>query len=145
MNATPANAAPTPNAPARVRSYRATHVEKLATRDHFASGCELQSRCILSERVNLEAPTFADLVKAAKEWAGGIERTSYVFLPDGVGSSTFGFNQHEDEEGGEPTSEKREDWKRGEADLFLCDYTFAFEVVETAPLTDADLAGLTLG
>lgn len=142
---TDANTATATPAPARVRSFRTTHVEKLATRDHFATGCETGSRCILSERLTLEAPTFAELVAKAKQWAGGMDRSAYVFLPDGAESRTFGFSQQETAEGTEPSSEEREDWKRGEADLFLCDYTFTFEVVERAALTASDLEGLTLG
>lgn len=127
------------------KTFRTTHVEKTATVDHFATGCERESRTILCEPVRISAESFPELVRKAKEWAGGLDKTDYAFMPEGEKSEFFGFNQQENGDSERPTAAEVAAWKRGEGTLYLCDFTFAFEVVESSGLVAADLEGLTLG
>ena len=137
-------AAPPAAAPAAEKSgrtFRTTWWEKTSEEDRYNEGC-VGGGQTMSGNDTLKAATFQELVKKAKQWAGGLETSNYVFLPDGVNSNGFSFSQMETEDSGEPSEEETAAWKRGKFKLYLADYHFGFEIVVQATLEASDLEGL---
>ena len=130
---------------ANMKTYRITHVEKTVCRDWYETGCEIEQRRVLDEKLRLSAPSFKALVLMAKEWAMYLNpEDDYVFMPNGVEDDYFGFNQLEDDND-EPVDGTDDDFKSGKRYYWLADYTFHFEIVEKVSLTEADLEGLKIG
>jgi len=124
--------------------YAATYIEKRATRDHEATGCETESHCVMSERINLEAATLKGLVEKLKSAYG--HDGNYLDIPDGGGA--VGWNQYENDNSDTLTVDQCKDyWKRGK-NVWLCDYLFSIEkreVTDIAAEEIEELEGYTFG
>lgn len=128
------------------RYFRATSIEKTADVDHPEHGCSGRPSLLYYNKVNITALTFAELVRKCKEYVSYEKPDDkYAFMPEGVESEYFGFNQHEDGGGYPASMEQIAEWKVGKRVLYCCDYTVRFEVVVEDKLTEADLVGLVTG
>lgn len=117
--------------------YRATHIEKIITKDHKDSGCELESKCVIDERIEIEADTIERLLKAIQECYGYDDK--YWYIPEEGGWVEF--NRHENDTADPLTHEEcLKLWEQGK-NVWLCDYSFKVEVYESRGLTEEEIRG----
>jgi len=118
--------------------YACVHAMKMATVDHFETGCEAAGRYVMSDTVNITAETLPELVKKIGD-RYGLE-VDYAFLNPG----RFSFNRLEDAEGYPPSDSERKRWERGKLTLYLADYDFSIEkrTVCDVPPAEFDTLGI---
>lgn len=107
--------------------YVCTYVRKDITEDNYEKGCSLTSKCVLSEAILLTSGTLKGMIEEIKKRFG--LKMDELFMPEDD-SSYIGFNRLE-KAGKEPTEEDLEEWRKGNLQLFLADYTFSVEKRES--------------
>ena len=124
--------------------FACTHYDKHAEQDNFEGGCMPQTRrCVFSRYVTVTGESMPDLIKnISRELCLDCEDESW-FIPMDDGTISFmSFNRIENDDGDEPTSKQDAEWKAGELDLWLADYTFHIEKRVVSPVSPEDLQGV---
>ena len=123
--------------------FAATAIEKNAEEDNFEKGCSGNSRCILFDKINLTANSFAKLVDLCFSQYG-IEKQPINLNQDQeeVGVQYFMVSQLETDESYTPSEMQLESWRKGDLKLYLADYTFSVEVRTVDFLKKEDLVGV---
>jgi len=131
------------------RFYRANYYTKTATETNAMHGIGVNATFTeVSERVTICATSFADLVIKCKTMFGYEKpEDKYVFLANyddnGIEAvESFSFNQLENVDGEIPNSAERAAYENNKINLYICDYTFSFEIVEKVKMSMADLEGV---
>lgn len=116
--------------------YRATYIEKTATKDVKDYGCDPDtSRCIMSEKINIERDTLVGLLQAIKEVY--CYEDNYFYIPESGGAVEF--NRYEDDSSNVLDQAGCERvWAKGE-NVWVCDYYFSIEFFEKRDLTETEI------
>lgn len=120
--------------------YAATFVDKEIETDDYDRGCIGPRSCVWHERLNVQAPSLAELIaKLSEKLDLDIDD---IFIPSDESEEVdrIGYNRLENEEGYEPTAQEKKAWKLGKVTLYLADYTFAIEKYETLPIKAEEFA-----
>jgi hypothetical protein len=113
--------------------YACTYVEKRVEVDVYETGCQGESRLILSQKEDIQSGSLEDLIERLRLVYG--LAMDDLFVPDENGKIfRIGFNRLEEEDGNEPTESELELWKRGKEWLYLADYDFLVEKRVVSPI-----------
>lgn len=124
--------------------FACTHCEKHAEQDRFVEGCMPETRrCVLIRPVTVTGNSMPDLIKnLSRELCLDCKNESW-FIPMDNGEITYmSFNRHENDDGDKPSHNQNIQWKAGELDLWLADYTFHIEKRIVSPVSADDLKGV---
>lgn len=116
-----------------------THVEKRVTVDNWQNGCDVDSRCVMLDAIDIAADSMQALILAIGEQFDLALET--VWIPE-FPAGRIGYNRLETETGGVPTAAEMEAWKHGKEALYLADYDFLIERRETSDVDESEFAGV---
>lgn len=120
------------------------HYEKYVEQDSFNKGCiPITRRCVISRTVTVTGESMKDLVKnLSLELCLDCEKESWWIPMDDGEVSFMSFDRLENDDGDKPTTKQDTEWKAGELDLWLADYTFHIEKRVVSPVSPEDLQGV---
>lgn len=125
--------------------FAAIAIQKNAEEDNYERGCSGNSRCVMSDKINLTANSFAELVDLCFSQYG-IEKQPININQDHeeVGVQYFMVSQSETDNSYIPSEMELESWRKGNLKLWLADYTFFVEVRTVKFLEKEDLVGVEI-
>ena len=116
------------------RYFVCAHISKDVEIDIYAAGCDGKRSCVLDSACYFRNDTLAGLLEDIGN-SYGLEIDD-VWIPGDEGSGLyFGYNRIENESGDEPSERETVEWKAGRLSLYLADYSFRIELIETTPVT----------
>lgn len=115
--------------------YVAVFADKLVSRDHKDTGCEVKSQCVFAQQINEQASTIPELLKKLADTYG--YDGMYWFVPDE--GSYISFNQYEDAASNPLDPKETEALWDADKPVYLCDYTFVIEYQECRDITEGEL------
>lgn len=119
--------------------YACTWAEKVVRKDDYEHGCDDNGTWVLAEKQNIVADSLTKLIEAIGNQFG--LKIDDIFLDEDDGLVDYiGFNRMEDADGCEPTPGMEFDWKIGNKELWLADYTFGVEKREVSSISAAEFA-----
>lgn len=132
--------------------YRITYISQELTEDNFALGALGYPFLAMEEaRPNLVSDSFAGLVALAHIYI--TNKTNLQFtqfemgncnLPQDLQSNVFEISTSStDSDGIAASSDEKQKFALGEINLFISDFSFAFEIVQKFNLIESDIEGLT--
>jgi len=115
-------------------SYACTFIEKEVEDDSYENGIDPTSRrCLLNERVNIEAESFGELVQKLGDYLGMTIDDLFINEEQEF-IEWFGFNRLENADSDEPTEREMDEFRAGKRDLYAADYTFHVEKREVSAI-----------
>lgn len=126
--------------------FACTHYEKYAEQDSFFEGCMPHTRrCVRCTSVSIAGESMSSLIKnISRELCLDCENESWWIPMDDETTTFMSFNRHENDYGDKPSAKQDAEWKAGELDLWLADYTFHIEKRVVSPVRPEDLQGVKL-
>jgi hypothetical protein len=106
--------------------YRVSTILKHAEKDNYKEGCDPSTSQLMDFELNIKRPTLDALFKELKIYLGEY----FQIDPCGDAADRVDFTRTENERGEEPTESELEQWKKGNLDLWLVDYTCYIEKTE---------------
>lgn len=109
--------------------YQITGFMKLSQLDNWDKGCGLEYReCYIQQ--SLTATTIPELIQKCLDFTRG------ELLPELIAPNRLEFQAVENSEGVPASDLEMEQFRRGEIDLWLCNYSCLVDTVQAADLTD---------